>query len=435
MARGDTNNGDRRGHRGRKRAPVIDGTATEVMPPETPVDTVSDAAAALAPDPAVAMAEAVVTSAEPGHAEGVDPAVHGTPEPPVPEAAEPAAGPAPDLIAPPAPPPLPPEKPRYGVPMAAAALLGAVFGAGAGAIIPGFLGGPALDPARVLKLEQGVADLAKRPLPAPVAGNGPELQALSQRLAAIDADIRTRLAALDQKVASTPPAAGAPADIAPLTARFGALESAMAALDQKAEAARTAAGEGLRAVEPQLQQLAARLNQTVQRVEITAAAPVYSAAQALNQAFQRGVPFPAEVAALEALGVKPEQLAALKALAARGVPSAQKLADTFQPLAMELARAGQPAASGLGAIWQSLVTSRPTGPGAADTPQGLVAAIESALRVGDVAAALAAWAKLPEPARKASEAWASTAREREAAQKAVKDLQDAALGALRKAAP
>jgi hypothetical protein len=220
-----------------------------------------------------------------------------------------------------------------------------------------------------------------------------------------------------------------------LADRVGALDRALAALDQKAEAARAAAADGLKAVEPQLQQLTSRVAQTAQRVEISVAAPLYSAAEALRQAMQRGAPFGAEVAALEALGVKPEQIASLKALAERGVPSAQQIAGAFQPLAMEAARAGQPAATGLMALLGGIVKSRSTGPGSADSPDGLVAAMEAALRRGDVTAALAAWARLPDASRKATEAWAATAQQREAAWKTANDLRESALAALRKAAP
>jgi hypothetical protein len=102
---------------------------------------------------------------------------------------------------------------------------------------------------------------------------------------------------------------------------------------------------------------------------------------------------------------------------------------------MDVARAGQPAATGLQAVIDSVVRTRAAGPGAADAPDGLVAQIEAALRRGDVAGALAAWGKLPEPSKKLSEVWAASAGQREAAMKAAADLQAAALAALRKAAP
>ncbi len=422
---GDTS--ERRKNRGRRTAPVIEMTAVELPPepaaaPAAETPPVELSAAAPAPEPAPP------PQAEPTPA--LEPAAET-----LRTAEEPAK---PDIIMPPPPPP-PPQERRLALPLAAAGLVGAVFGAAAGVIVPSYFASPpAVDPARILRIEQGLADLARRPAPAP--SSAAELQALGQRLGGLESELKTRLEAQDRRIAAVPapaaPAAPPPAvDLKPLNDRIGALDRAMGALDQKAEAARTAAADGLKAVEPQLQQLAARLNQTAQRVETTAAAPLYTAAEALRQAMQRGGPFTAELSALEALGVRPEQIASLKALAAAGAPTAQQMAAAFQPLAMEVARAGQPAATGLQALLDGVVRTRAVGPGAADTPEGLVSTIEGALRRGDVAGALAAWEKLPGPSRKASEAWAATARQREAAWKAVTDVQATALAALRKAAP
>jgi hypothetical protein len=408
----DTNGDDRdrRRNRGRRRPPVIEMTATEV--PAEPVQP-----AAPAPEPTPETTAATVEAAP-----ALGPRAERPPE------AEPPAAPAEDMRVEPdiiAPPPPPPEKPGYALPLVAAGLVGALFGAIGGTIVPGLFGrAPTVDPARVQLIEQSVAEIARRP--APALSSVAEVQELGQRLAGVEADVKRRLETHDQKLAAapTPSAPAAPVNLAPLTDRLNAVDRALAA-----------AGDGLKAVEPQLQQLASRLTQTAQRVEITAAAPLFSATQTLQQAFQRGAPFPGEVAALEALGVKPEQLASLKALAARGAPSVQQLAAAFQPLAAQVARVGQPAATGVQAIIDSVVRTRATGPGAADTPEGLVSIIENALKGGDVSAALAAWARLPEPARKLSEGWAATAQDRAAAEKAIRDLQDSALAALRKAAP
>ncbi len=421
MADNESYGSDRRKIRGRKHAPVIESSAVEIPQPAEP--------ASHAPS-----GEPVDPKPE---AEATPETAAATPEPQAAPAPEAPPEPQPDIIAPPPP---PPEKPRLALPLAAAGLIGALFGAGAGSLVSGVFGGGAqVDAARVQKLEQGLAELARRPAPPPAPSNAAEIQALEQRLAAMDQEVKRRLDGQDQALAARPAPAPAqpapPVDLGPLTGRLDAVDRALAALDQKAEAARLAAGESVKAVEPQLRELASRVAQTAQRVEATAAAPLYGAVQALNQSFQRGAPFTVEVAALEALGVRPEQLQSLKALAAKGAPSVQQLSDAFRPLAMQAAKAGQPAAGGLQAIFDSLVRTRAIGPGAADTPDGLVSAIESALRGGDVGAALAAWAKLPEPARKVTEAWAAMAREREAAAKAIRDIQDAALAALRKAAP
>jgi hypothetical protein len=428
MAEKNGDKSERRRNRGRRIAPVIEMTAAEITTPEP---------AQPAADPSQAQPAAPVAPEAPSAAAETPPA---TPAPPQEPEAPRIAGDMPptdaDIIQPPAPPA--PTEARYALPVAAAAVVGGIFGAIAGAVIPGMFGGePAVDAARVIKLETALVELQRRPVAA-APSNAAELQALTQRLAAMEADVKRRLEAQDQKIASVPAPASAPAapvDLRPLTERMGTLDRALAATDQKAEAARAAAADSLKQGDPRLQDLSARLTQMAERVERTAAAPIYGAAQALGQAFQRGAPFAAEIAALEALGFKSDQMQALKALAPVGAPPVQRLAEQFQPLAMDVARAGQPAPTGLRAMLDSVVRTRASGPGAADSPEGLVAAIEAALKAGDLTAALAAWEKLPAPARKASEAWAAAAQQREAAQKAVRDVQDAALAALRKAAP
>jgi hypothetical protein len=364
---------------------------------------------------------------------------------------EPRPEPAPDVIPPP---PAPAEKPRYALPLVAAGLVGALFGAVGGAVVPALLGSappppaPALDMQRLQRIEQGLAALQSRPAaasPAPAAPAAPGVTAeegarLAQRLAAVEADVTRRLAEQEQRIAAIPapaaPAAPAPTvDLAPLSGRIDAAERLLAELDRKAEAARAAAVEAAKAAEPKIAEMTAALARTAQRVETVAAAPLFGAAQTLGQAFERGRPFPGELSALEALGVANDRLQALRALAEKGAPTAQAIADAFRPLAMQAARAGQPAATGAQALLESLVRTRAAGPGASGAPDGVVAQIEAALARGDVAGALALWDKLPEAARKATDGWAALARGREAARQAIQAIEEQALAALRKPAP
>ncbi len=78
------------------------------------------------------------------------------------------------------------------------------------------------------------------------------------------------------------------------------------------------------------------------------------------------------------------------------------------------------------------VTVRPTEESASGTPAAIVGSIEAALRRGDVAAAVANWNRLPEPARNASAEWGQQATRRAAAAKAIGDLQASSAAALRK---
>jgi hypothetical protein len=230
--------------------------------------------------------------------------------------------------------------------------------------------------------------------------------------------------AIATRPASPGPAPAAPpVDLAPLQQRIAALEAQIKVLDTKAEAAAMAA-------DPKLAALDQKVNQANRRIEAGSAAPLFAAAQALAQAFHRGGPFANEITAAEVLGAKPEQLLPLKSFAEKGAPTPQALASSFAPLAAKLA--GTADQGGVWGFVQRFVAVRPTGETAGDTPPALVGTMEAALRRGDVAAALAAWARLPEASRTLSAAWATQAGDRDKAAKALSALQDAAVAALRK---
>ena len=68
--------------------------------------------------------------------------------------------------------------------------------------------------------------------------------------------------------------------------------------------------------------------------------------------------------------------------------------------------------------------------GGAPEPEAVVSRIQAALSRGQVAAAVAAFGKLPEPARKAGGDWVKTASARAGADEAARTLRDAAIGRL-----
>jgi hypothetical protein len=408
--------------RQRRRAPVIELKAEEIPGAETPSEPVATAAV-------------VSETSTPG-----DPA------PPPPEAPEPEAQaepkgpevtPEPLFVPPP-----PVSKPGLGIPLAAAALAGALFGGIGGSIAPRFFSaGPVPDSARLGGVERTQQDLAKQ---LPALANKAELEALRQSLTRIEGDVSKRISdasgPISQKVSGleaeikavasrAAPSAGPsappppPVDLSPLQQRIAALETQLKALDTKADAAAKAA-------DPRLTALDQKLEQASRRIDAGSAAPLFAATQALAQAFHRGAPFTNEIAAAEVLGAKPEQLLPLKPLAAKGAPTAQSLAASFAPLASKLA--GTADQGGVRGFLQRFVSVRPTSESAGDMPPALVSTIEASLKRGDVASALAAWGKLPEPARAASANWAAEASGQDKAAKALAALQDAVTAALRK---
>jgi len=160
-------------------------------------------------------------------------------------------------------------------------------------------------------------------------------------------------------------------------------------------------------------------------------------AQAIASAIERGAPFPKSLAAAQALGAQPEQLALLRAVADKGAPTAASLAAAFAGVAQAALAAAQPPLppdaglmDRLGRLASSLVRVRPAGDTAGDDPAGLVARAQAALIRGDTDAALAAWSKLPAPAQDASRAFGDAASARAKAQAAAAALLAAAIDEL-----
>ncbi len=415
--------------RQRRRAPVIELKAEEIPVVEAPQEPLSTVEIA----PQTTVANEQTTAATPTPEPAAQPSLAPAEQEPQPE-----APPEPLFVPPPASP-----KPGMALPLAAAALVGALFGGVGGALAPRFIGdGPIPDATRLAEIERAQQDFAKQ---APALANKTELDALKQSLTRLDADVAKRVAdaaqPLTQKLAGLEgevkamaarpvQAASTPAqplpppiDLTPVQQRISSLEAQLKALDAKADAAAKVA-------DPRLAALDQKMDQTSRRIEAGSAAPLFSATQALAQAFHRGAPFTNEMAAAELLGAKPEQLLPLKSLAEKGAPTAQVLATGFAPLAAKLT--GSADQGGVTGLLQRFVSIRPTSESAGDTPPALVSVIEAALKRGDIPSALAAWGKLPEPARAASTAWGAQLAERDKAAKALVALQDAVTAGLRK---
>jgi hypothetical protein len=163
-------------------------------------------------------------------------------------------------------------------------------------------------------------------------------------------------------------------------------------------------------------------------------AAVAIVAEALRDKLAAGIPFATELTALQSLGAPPEKLAALKALATGG-PTDRALAASFDAVAPKvLAAASSPEAGGavdrLLAHLRGLVQVRVLSETQGDDPAALVSQIEAESRRGDVSGALAAFAKLPEPARQAASGWAAEAGAKQAADEALSSIREAAIAKL-----
>jgi hypothetical protein len=166
-------------------------------------------------------------------------------------------------------------------------------------------------------------------------------------------------------------------------------------------------------------------------------AAVAIVAQSLRDKLDRGAPFPTELKGLERLGVEPAKLAALKAVADGGPTDAALAADFEAVRSKVLAAAAPTKERGEGGTFdrllahlRGLIQVRDLNEPAGDDPQDLASRVEADCRRGDVSGALAAFAKLPDPSRKAASAWASAAQARQAAEAALQSIRETAVAQL-----
>ena len=253
------------------------------------------------------------------------------------------------------------------------------------------------DAAKALALATTAAQNANGAAAAPAIQPGAEANGLEGRIGKLEAG----LAALDRP----------PVDLGPINQRLDKLEGALAA--PKSE----------------------------NRVPAESGAPgrdgagLAVVAQALGARLRAGVPFPMEQTALEHLGADPAKLALLKPLAEKGAPTTTALAADFAKISPAILAAAAPQSSGgvmdrLVANMSKVVRVTPVGEVAGDDPAALVSQISPALDHGQMAPAIAAWQRLPEAARQASQEWANEAQTRLAADTAAQGVLDDAMARL-----
>jgi len=149
------------------------------------------------------------------------------------------------------------------------------------------------------------------------------------------------------------------------------------------------------------------------------------AVAALQSAISRGAPYTSELAAVQRFGEGADgHVALLKDRAETGVPTLAALREQFRDVE-DAALEAQEASTGGTVVdrilqnAQSAVRVRSSEPPPRDGTRATLARIRAALEAGEPVRALAEWETLPEPARKASEAWASSLRARVAADEAL----------------
>lgn len=336
--------------------------------------------------------------------------------------------------------------PRRGgagiVGLVAAGFVGGLVGAGTMAYLPQVsrLAGMPL-PAAVAtgELEARLARIEAQPRMDTSRPGGAEgvsagqVQALVQgQIQAASALLRGEIEAVQRRVTELAQRPAAPAgDAGASQARqLSELTERLARTERDSETAVNA----VRALVPRLAELE-QIGKTVG----TPSAPATGAARLiladrLGKALAEGRPFAVEARALAATGAAAEPMQVLNGLAVGGAPSGAALLADFRKLravlAVEPANVDAPWTERLLKLTDGLVRVRSTGAVEGSSPAAITARIEQALQRGDVAAARAAWVQLPEPARRASEAFGAALKQRADADQAIKAITDDAIKAL-----
>lgn len=162
-------------------------------------------------------------------------------------------------------------------------------------------------------------------------------------------------------------------------------------------------------------------------------------ASVLLGAVERGAPFTAELAAAKALAPDANGLAPLETFAATGVPTATALSRELSAVipAMLKVTDGEAQRDGgflekLQANAERLVRIRPVGEASGDRPVNVIARIETKAGASDIAGALEELSKLPAQVRTPAESWIKKANMRSAALATARQFSIGALAAIGK---
>lgn len=297
--------------------------------------------------------------------------------------------------------------------------------------------------------DQGASTEAVAAAEAQIDALSERLQTLGEQVAAIQSSIAaggageeaalqtldTRLKALEETVAGLAQGAGTdqPPQLDALNDRIAALDAALAQANEAAASA-TANGvanaEKLAAIETEIAALSERVDAQAANPKIALAI----AAAGLKSAIDRGVPFMTELETYAAIAPDTPEIAALRALAATGVPTRAEIERELGDAANRMIAAAAPADADAGfferllASLQSLVKVRPIGEVEGEGAGPTVARMESAIRAGDYQKAIAEFATLSDPVKAAGADFIAKVEARQTADTLV---EKALAGALR----
>jgi hypothetical protein len=286
---------------------------------------------------------------------------------------------------------------------------------------------------RVTRLEGSMNALAET---AKEGGSVPDAAALDAKIGDLEQRLQGKIdsALAAQQGESTTDLKDLQKEVEALKAKLGALAEAHLAGDTSDLAPQlTTLDQRIAKLEAALPELSTAIDRSSASAKSGAAAIAFAN---LRNAVSGGHPYAAELAALKSLIPDPGDLGALPGHAETGIPTVAALADTLTKLA-ETSAAPPPAPTGTSildsmmASAKSAISIRRIDPGATgDEPAAVLAMADAALKQGDLEAAIKEIESLPAPARDPFAGWLADAQARASANDTLSKLEITVLASL-----
>ena len=286
---------------------------------------------------------------------------------------------------------------------------------------------------RVTRLEESINALAET---AQEGGSVPDAAALDAKIGDLEQKLQGKIdsALAAQQAASTTDLKDVQKEVEALKAKLGALAEAHLAGDTSDLAPQlTTLDQRIAKLEAALPELSTAIDRSAASAKSGAAAIAFAN---LRNAVAAGRPYAAELAALKSLIPDPGDLGALPLHADTGIPTTAALAGTLTKLA-ETSPAPPPAPAetsildSMVASAKSAVSIRRIGADTTgDEPAAVLARAEAALSQGDLAASIKEVESLPAPARDAFAGWLDDAKARASANDSLSKLESTVLASL-----
>jgi hypothetical protein len=288
-------------------------------------------------------------------------------------------------------------------------------------------------PSRVARLEESMNALAET---AKEGGSVPDAAALDAKIGDLEQRLQGKIdsALAAQQGEGTTDVKDLQKEVEALKAKLGALAEAHLAGDTSDLAPQlTTLDQRIAKLEAALPELSTAIDRSAASAKSGAAAIAFAN---LRNAVAAGRPYAAELAALRSLIPDPGDLGALPSHADTGIPTLADLSANLTKLAE--ASAAPPAAPAETSILDSMVASAKSAISirrigadlTGDEPGAVLARAEAALKQGDLAPAIKEVEALPAPARDAFAGWLDEARARASANDTLSKLESTVLASL-----